>query len=202
MNHHGAALSTLTPAFVPYETVAETSFKSHPDRFIRMTSGLTERTKGAAEVSPAETAQFYKEQFDAGVKGIGETNFMLGVRGNYTAKDLRPIVDLVVERDAPVLLHTGWRVAAGAPINTARLLGAGLKTWPHYSLPTLKSSFVLGHTGGVIETPDAREAVRLGYSFLRQYVLRGFQVSSEHNHCGRQGARSRTCAVWMGLERC
>jgi len=169
MNHHGVALSALTPAFVPYETVAETSFKAHPDRFIRMTSGLTRRTKGAAEVSPAEMAELYREQFEAGAKGIGETNFMLGVRGNYTVKDLKPVIDLVLERDAPVLLHTGWGVAGQRPDQHykaawrwAEDMGSLFSAYPEVK-------FVLGHTGGVIETPDAREAIRLAYSFDNTY---------------------------------
>ncbi len=169
MNRHGVALSALTPAFVPYETVAETSFKAHADRFIRMTSGLTRQTKGATEVSPAEMAQLYREQFDAGARGIGETNFMLGVRGQYTVKDLKPIIDLVLERDAPVLLHTGWAVAGQRPNQHykaawrwAEDMGSLFSAYPEVK-------FVLGHTGGVIENPDAWQAIRLACSFDNTY---------------------------------
>lgn len=169
MNLHGVALSALTPAFVSYETVAETSFKTHPERFIRMTSALTRQTKGALEVSPTEMARLYREQFDAGARGIGETNFMLGVRGQYTVKDLEPIIDLVLERDAPVLLHTGWAVAGQRPNQHykaawrwAEDMGSLFSAYPDVK-------FVLGHTGGVIETPDAWQAIRLACSFDNTY---------------------------------
>jgi predicted TIM-barrel fold metal-dependent hydrolase len=165
MDLHGVVLSALTPAFVPYETVAQTSFKAYPDRFVRMTSGLTTRTKGAKEVSPTLMAELYREQFEAGARGIGETNFMLGVRGDYTVKDLGPIIDLILEYDAPVLLHTGWGVAGQRPHQTykaawrwAEDMGSLFSAYPEVT-------FVLGHTGGVIEIPDARQAIRLAFSF-------------------------------------
>jgi predicted TIM-barrel fold metal-dependent hydrolase len=165
MDRHGVALSAVTPAFVPYETVAETSFKKYPHRLIRMTSGLTRRTKAAQEVSPTLMAQLYREQFEAGAKGIGETNFMLGVRGDYTVKDLKPVVDVILDFHAPVLLHTGWGVAGQRPHQRyksawrwAEDMGSLFTAYPEVT-------FVLGHTGGVIETPDAWQAIRLAFSF-------------------------------------
>lgn len=169
MDRHGVVLSAVTPAFVTYERVAETSFKKYPNRFVRMTSGLTDQTKGKAEVTPAEMAALYRMQFEAGARGIGETNFMLGVRGNYTVKDLKPILDIVREQDAPVLLHTGWAVASQRPDQHYRAawrwaedMGSLFSAYPDVK-------FVMGHTGGVIETPDAWEAIRLAYSFDNTY---------------------------------
>jgi predicted TIM-barrel fold metal-dependent hydrolase len=169
MNHHGVALSCLTPAFVTYETVAATSFTTHPDRFVRMTSGLTNETKGAKEVSPEKMAELYRMQFDAGARGIGETGFMLGVRGNYTVKDLKPILDLVREHDAPVLLHTGWGVAGQRPDQHYKAAWRWAEDFGSLFSAYPDVKFVLGHTGGVIETPDAREAIRLAYSFDNTY---------------------------------
>ncbi len=61
MDRHGVAQAALSPAFVPYEKYRDTSFKAHPDRFIKMSSMLTEYTKArnsadgrTSDITPTE----------------------------------------------------------------------------------------------------------------------------------------------------
>jgi predicted TIM-barrel fold metal-dependent hydrolase len=169
MNRYGVAQACITPAFVPEEVVAETSFKAYPARFVRMTSAFTRHTKTEKEVSPTEVAQIYKGQFDQGAKGVGETGYMLGVRGNYTVKDLKPVIDVILQYDVPVLTHTGWGVSGqrvgqnyiGAE-RWAENFGLLLSTYPDLKV-------VLGHMGGRLAIPDGYEALRLAYSFDNAY---------------------------------
>ncbi len=167
----------LTPAFVPEEVVAETSFKAHPDRFIRMTSAFTRHTKTEKDVSPTEVAQIYKEQFDQGAKGVGETGYMLGVRGDYTVKDLKPVIDVILQYDVPVLTHTGWGVSGqrvgqnyiGAE-RWAENFGLLLSTYPDLKV-------VLGPHG---RSPCNSRRIRGSPPgiFVRQCLLRNVKISS------------------------
>jgi predicted TIM-barrel fold metal-dependent hydrolase len=172
MNKHGVAQAALSPAFVTVEKYNESSFRAYPDRFIRMTSMLTDRTKGRMdEVTVEEATEVLKEQIQGGCKGVGEGGFFWGRNGRYTVKDLKPFVDVIIEHDMPVLVHSGWAVTG-----TASNYGHGYQTawrWAEKfgdlmsAYPDLK--FVLGHTGGAFATPDAWEAIRLAYSFDNSY---------------------------------
>lgn len=172
MDKHGVAQAALSPAFVPYETYLQSSYKNYPDRFIKMTSMLTDRTKGRMnQVTVEEATEILKDQIQDGCKGVGEGGFYWGPEGKYTTKDLKPFVDVILEHDLPVLVHSGWAVTG-----TASNYGRGYTTawrWAERfgglmsTYPGLK--FVLGHTGGAIATPDAWEAIRLAYSFDNAY---------------------------------
>jgi predicted TIM-barrel fold metal-dependent hydrolase len=172
MDEHGVAQAALSPAFVTYERYLNSSFKNYPDRFIKMSGMLTDRTKGRTDqVTVEEATEILKEQVKGGCRGVGEGGFFWGPAGKYTAKDLKPFVDVILEHDLPVLVHSGWAVTG-----TASNYGHGYATawrWAERfgdlmsTYPTMK--FVLGHTGGAFATPDAWEAIRLAYSFDNAY---------------------------------
>jgi predicted TIM-barrel fold metal-dependent hydrolase len=172
MDKHGVAQAALSPAFVTFERYMESSYKTHGDRLVKMTSMLTNRTKGRMdEVTVEEATEILKEQIQIGCKGVGEGGFFWGRNGRYTVKDLKPFVDTIIEHDMPVLVHSGWAVTG-----TASNYGHGYQSswrWAERfgdlmsAYPDLK--FVLGHTGGAIATPDAWEAIRLAYSFDNAY---------------------------------
>ncbi len=92
MDEHGVAQAALSPAFVTYERYLNSSFKNYPDRFIKMSGMLTDRTKGRMDqVTVEEAAEILKEQVKGGCRGIGEGGFYWGPNGKYTAKDLKPL---------------------------------------------------------------------------------------------------------------
>ena len=172
MDAHGVAQAALSPAFVTFERYIDSSYKNYPDRFIKMTSMLTDRTKGRmAEVTVEEATEILKGQIQIGCKGVGEGGFFWGPAGKYTVKDLKPFVDVLLEHDMAVLVHSGWAVTG-----TASNYGHGYATSWHWAekfgdlmnaYPDLK--FILGHTGGAMAIPDGWEAIRLAYSFDNAY---------------------------------
>jgi predicted TIM-barrel fold metal-dependent hydrolase len=172
MDRHGVKQAALSPAFVPFETYMGSSYKNYPDRFVKMTSMLTDRTKGRMEeVTVEEATEILKDQIALGCRGVGEGGFFWGRNGRYTVKDLKPFVDVIIDHDMPVLVHSGWAVTG-----TASNYGHGYQAswrWAERfgdlmsAYPDLK--FILGHTGGAMETPDAWEAIRLALSFDNSY---------------------------------
>ena len=172
MDKHGVAQAALSPAFVPFETSIDSSYKNYPDRFIKMTSMLTNRTKGRmGEVTVEEATEILKGQIQQGCRGIGEGGFFWGHNGRYTVKDLKPFVDVILEHDMPVLVHSGWAVT-GIASNYGHGYTAAWRWAERFgelmsAYPDMK--FVLGHTGGAMATPDAWEAIRLAYSFDNAY---------------------------------
>ena len=83
MDAHGVAQAALSPAFVTFERYIDSSYKNYPDRFIKMTSMLTDRTKGRmAEVTVEEATEILKGQIQIGCKGVGEGGFFWGPAGN------------------------------------------------------------------------------------------------------------------------
>jgi predicted TIM-barrel fold metal-dependent hydrolase len=172
MDAHGVAQAALSPAFVPWEMYDESSYQKYPERFIKMTSMLTNRTKGRmADVTVEEATEILKGQIQAGCRGVGEGGFFWGSAGRYTVKDLKPFVEVILEQDIPVLVHSGWAVT-GTASNYGRGYTAAWRWAERFGglmseYTDLK--FVLGHTGGAMETPDAWEAIRLAYSFDNAY---------------------------------
>jgi predicted TIM-barrel fold metal-dependent hydrolase len=172
MDKHGVAQAALSPAFVTFETYIDSSYKKYPDRFIKMTSMLTNQTKGRMDqVTVEEATDILKGQIAYGCRGVGEGGFFWGSAGRYTVKDLKPFVDVILQHDIPVLVHSGWAVTG-----TASNYGRGYTTawrWAERFGALMSEytdmKFVLGHTGGAFATPDAWEAIRLAYSFDNAY---------------------------------
>lgn len=186
MDRHGIAQAALTPAFVTYETVLEKSFKAYPNRFIRATGLPTESTKakssgalalpGAeADVSPAEMAAIFRKQLtEDGCKMIGETSgdaIPRTLMVKYGVKALKPVVDVALEFDVPVQIHTGW-TATGTAIGVGQAYTTAWR-WAEAmgelmaNYPDLK--VILAHTGGRLAALDGWEAVRLLFSFDNAY---------------------------------
>lgn len=172
MDKHGIARACLTADFVPFETYERSSYKKHPDRFIRTAARSTEAIRDAQEITPETMAQVIREQCQKGAKMVGETFPMLGVRGQYTQKDLKPIVDVILEYDVPVQIHTGWSaigpaIGFGHGYSTAwrwaEDLGAAMAAYPDVK-------YILAHTGGRFDELDGMEALRLAFSFDNAYV--------------------------------
>ena len=77
MDKHGVAQAALSPAFVTFERYMESSYKTHGDRLVKMTSMLTNRTKGRMdEVTVEEATEILKEQIQIGCKGVGGRIFL------------------------------------------------------------------------------------------------------------------------------
>jgi len=185
MDRHGIAQCALIPAFVTYETVLETSFKAYPDRIIRAAGLPTESTKakssagahlpGAeAPLTPTEFAAILRKQLvEDGCKYVGESAgnaIPRALMPKYSLKDLKPVIDLVLEFDVPVQFHTGW-TATGTAIGSktystsgkwAETLGSLMAAYPEMKV-------ILGHTGGRFAALDGWEAVRLMFSFDNIY---------------------------------
>lgn len=121
MDRHGIAQCALIPAFVTYETVLETSFKAYPDRIVRAAGLPTESTKakssggahlpGAeAALTPTELAAILKKQLvEDGCKFVGESAgnaIPRTLMPKYSLRELKPVIDLVLEYDVPVQFHT------------------------------------------------------------------------------------------------
>jgi len=172
MNEHGVAQAALSPAFVPFETYIDSSYKNYPNRFVKMTSMLTKQTKGRmGDVTVEEATDILKGQIQEGCKGVGEGGFFWGRNGRYTVKDLKPFVDVILEHDMPVLVHSGWAVT-GTASNYPHGYSSAWRWAERFAslmaeYPDMK--FVLGHTGGAMATPDAWQAIRLAYSFDNAY---------------------------------
>jgi len=177
MDRLGISQAALSPAFVPFEKYAATSFKAHPDRFIRMTSvevGDMNSDDYISRFNPVDAARYTREQVAQGCKGIGEHGGNpLQTRGfgKYSVKELKPYIDVILEYDLPVLVHCGWAVTSnvltyGKKYNAAwrwaEQMGELASAYPDMKL-------VIGHTGGVLANPDGYEALRLAFSFDNTY---------------------------------
>ncbi len=177
MDRHGVAQAALTPSREPYETIVKNDVLQHLDRFVRSSGMPTEGSKGK-DLTPRLVADIYRTHLERDhCVLIGETagdamRAMLHSK-KYTAKDFKPIADVVMEHDVPVQMHMGW---SGIPIfvgsanypyqaawRWAEDMGSLLTEYPDIK-------FIMGHTGGPLAEPDGREAVRLAFSFDNAYV--------------------------------
>jgi hypothetical protein len=176
MDRHGIAQAALNPAYETYETIVSTDVTPHLDRFVRVSGMPTEESKGK-DLTPQMVAEIYQTHLERdGCVLIGETagdawTSMLRQR-KYTAKDLKPMADVVMEHDVPVQMQTGWSAtvtrssfAQGYPTawHWAEDMGAILTEYPDIK-------FIVAHTGGDLASPDGREAARLAFSFDNLYV--------------------------------
>lgn len=171
MDRHGIAQAAVTADFVPLEMYEESKYSKHPNRFIRTIGHTTNEIKDAAEISPETMVRIVKEQIAKGAKMYGETGTMLGVKGEqYTIKDVKPIVDVLLENDLAVQFHTGWTAAYGgstrypyqAPWHWTENMGNFMAMYPQLKV-------ILAHAGGSTGEPDGFEALRLLYSFDNCY---------------------------------
>ena len=174
MDRHGVAQGALSPVFTGFDRYVEGSFKSHPDRFIQMSAVSIQANKVGNRfkpVPPQEAASILKEQVGHGVKGVGEDGGLYLVSGKYTAKDMKPYADVILQHDLPVIIHVGW-TATGSAMNAdrsyqtawhwAERLGGVVAEYPDMKI-------VIGHTGGRFE-PDAWEALRIAFTFDNVYL--------------------------------
>lgn len=175
MDRHGVALAALNPAFTDFEEIYKTAFLPHKDRFILSAGTPTTRTKSLGDkVTPADVAALYKEQLSTyGARFVGETagGALVRLIPNHPMKDLKPIVDVVLEHDVPVQIHTGWTptgtgINYGRPYQTdddwAKTIGSFMSAYPDVKV-------ILAHTGGQYQEVDGWQAIRLLYSFDNAY---------------------------------
>ena len=178
MDRHGVAVAALNPAFTDFEKIYEEAYLPHKNRFI-LSAGLpttATKAKGSrADLTPEEVAAIYKEQLTKyGARFIGETagGAITRLMPKYRARELKPIVDVVLEFDVPVQIHTGWTptgtgINYGNPYQTspdwARIVGEFMAHYPQVKV-------ILAHTGGQFKEVDGWEAIRLLYSFDNAYV--------------------------------
>jgi hypothetical protein len=183
MDRHGVALAALNPAFTTFEEVYETAFLPHRNRFVLSAGSPTaeirrrQRMQGAPfEITPQELAEIYETHLTKyGAKLIGETAGSLtrNLVTKYSARELHPIVDVLLKHDVPLQVHTGW-----SPTTTSRdrALDASYQTatdWAEImgkfmaSFPDVK--VILAHMGGQFGHLDGREALRLLFSFDNAY---------------------------------
>jgi hypothetical protein len=183
MDRHGIALAALNPAFTSFEEVYETAFLPHMDRFVLSSGSPTaeirsrQRMQGAPfEITPTELAQMYETHIvQHGAKFIGETAGSLtrNLVTKHSARELHPIIDVLLKHDVPLQVHTGW-----SPTSTSRdrAIEASYQTatdWAEVmgkfmaSFPDVK--VILAHMGGQFGQLDGREALRLLFSFDNAY---------------------------------
>jgi len=171
MDRHGIAQAAMNSAHETYETVVSTDVTPHLDRFVRSSGMPTNDSKGK-DLTPQMVAEIYRTHLERdGCVLIGETAgdafTSLLRQKKYTAKDLKPMADVVMKHDVPVQMHTGWSATVvrsyQAAWHWAEDVGAVLAEYPDIK-------FILGHTGGERATPDGWEAVRLAFSFDNAYV--------------------------------
>lgn len=170
MDYFGIGYVVCNPAFATFEQQVQTSFRNHPDRLWLCCGLPTEETRrrgGASKMTPEEIAEILRKQIkEDGAVMIGETAG--GIR-SWAPKDVKPIIDVAVEFDMPIQIHTGWGqtattslAAGGRPYETASTWAEDLARYIQ-SYPQAK--FMLAHQGGQMPLPDGWEAVRLFYSF-------------------------------------
>ncbi len=169
MDRHGLALAAVSPHFVAYDTFSKTACKAHPDRIVKMTS-LDLGTP--ADLTPTDAARLTREQLADGAKGIGEVGFLS--RGTkYTVQDLKPLVDVILDHDLPVLFHCGYS-SLGPGLRYGRFTYQAAWRWAEEmgliaaAYPEMK--IVVGHTGGDFWQLDGWEALRLAFTFDNIYV--------------------------------
>jgi predicted TIM-barrel fold metal-dependent hydrolase len=163
MDRHGVAKCILSPAFVvpAYETFYETSYKKYPKRF-EMFASVTAR-KPAPSIP--EAAKLIREQLSKGARGVGES----GLPNYDSPGDLKPVMDVLMEFDVPVMIPVSWSATAstgvaagGSPYQAgwraAERLGAVAAYYPDVKV-------IMAHTGGRFDFLDGYEALRVAFSF-------------------------------------
>lgn len=184
MDRHGIALAVLNPAFTTVEQVYQQSYLPHRDRYI-LSAGwppesIKERQRGLrmvgneAQFTPREVADIYRRQItEYGARMIGETAgnaITFGLMPRLSTRELTPIIDVILEHDVPVQIHTGWtptgtalnRGSYGTAPEWADVVGRFMASFPDVKL-------ILGHVGGQFNQQDGWEGVRLLYSFDNAY---------------------------------
>lgn len=183
MDRHGIALAALNPAFTSFEEIYETAFLPHKDRFILSAGSPTveirrrQRMQGAPfDITPTELAQIYETQLTKyGAKFIGETAGSLtrNLVPKYSAKELHPIVDVLLKHDVPLQVHTGWSPTSTSRDRATDASYQSATDWAEVmgkfmaSFPDVK--VILAHMGGQFGQLDGREALRLLFSFDNAY---------------------------------
>lgn len=169
MDRHGVARAAVSPHFIAYDTFAETAYKAHPDRLIKMTSLDLGKP---ADLTPAEAARITKQQLADGARGVGEVGFL--ARGTkYSVADLKPLVDVILDHDVPVIFHCGFS-SLGPSLRFGNFSYKAAWRWAEElgelaaAYPTLK--IVIGHIGGDFTFLDGYEALRLAFTFDNTYV--------------------------------
>jgi len=177
MDQYGVAQAALNSTYETYETVVKADAAPHLGRFVRTSGMPTDESKGK-DLTPQMVAEIYQRHLEQDrCVLIGETSgdawtSMLRQK-KYTAKDLKPMADVVMKFDVPVQLHTGW----SATVTRSSFARGGYQTawrWAEdigamlTEYPDIK--FIMAHIGGELATPDGREAVRLAFSFDNAYV--------------------------------
>jgi predicted TIM-barrel fold metal-dependent hydrolase len=171
MDYFGIGYVVCNPAFASFEKQIATSFKKHSDR-LWLSCGLpseeTQRRGGVSKMTPEEVAEILRAQIKKyGAVMIGET--AAGAIRNWAPKDVKPIIDVAVEYDMPLQLHTGWGQTATTSLAAGGKPYESASTWAEdlarYIQSYPEAKFMLGHQGGQMPLPDGWEAVRLFYSF-------------------------------------
>ncbi len=173
MERYGVDRAFLTPAFVKpaWETVRDTSYKKYPKRFVLAAVVRDRQPKPTI----AEAAKMLREQLKEGCRGIGEG----GLPDYKTPSELKPVMDVVMEFDIPVQIHTGW-TATGTALGRAS--SDDPDTPPYAAAWRFAERFgelaayypevklVMAHTGGRFDFLDGYEALRVAFSFDNVYV--------------------------------
>lgn len=179
MDRHGIDKACLSPAFVSFEQVVETSYAKHKDRYILCaglpTRDMQNRKKKVEDLTPKEIAAILREQLTKyKVSHIGETageafRTMAQLHG---PRALKPMVDVVLEFGVPVHMDPGsW-----TPTGTAR--GFGTYRSPDIindvsgpliaAYPEVK--FIVAHAGGQFWQTDGALVTRLLFSLENTYT--------------------------------
>ncbi|CAN2042575.1 Amidohydrolase [Candidatus Magnetomoraceae bacterium gMMP-15] len=124
------------------------TFKKNNDHIIEAVNKYPDRLKGFCCVDPfnPESQKEAERCLNAGLSGIGELAFYESGIDEECIKKLKPLMDICLERDLPVMIHTNEPVGhlyPGKTPNTLSQIYNLIKTFP-------KNKIVLAHWGGGI----------------------------------------------------
>ncbi|MEI9852471.1 MAG: amidohydrolase family protein [Sphingomonas sp.] len=164
----------------------DAAFEPHKDRLLLAVGwppeSLVKKQKGFVQLGEEAglSAQLVADEFERqltvdGARMIGENagSAVRGLLGRVSAKELGPVVDVLLKHDVPIAFHTGWTptgsarsTATARPYETAshwaEAIGSFLTNFPDVKT-------ILTHTGGQFGDLDGSEALRLLYSFDNVY---------------------------------